>query len=695
MLTLETTLAIFVMLGLSSIAVAWAKRVGLPHTVFLVLIGIGLGFLSHISGFAFFQEFTLTPELVFYLLLPTLIFESAYNINIRRMVEEKSSILLLSTVSLLISALTIATALYYLLPFFHINAPFLVTLLFGALISATDPVAVLALFKEFGAPRRLSLIFEGESLFNDATAVALFLIILDIIINGFYGSTTIIEGFFTFLSMMIGGVLFGLVMGGGFSKAIGYFRESETASITLTIVLAHLTFILAELISHTMTHAELPFLISPIIATTVASLVMGNYGRAKLHPHADEFVHKLWEQLAFLSNSLIFILIGVLVIAIPIESIQFITVILATILIVAIARALSIYPIVSLFNIKAANPIPRRWQHLLSWGSLRGALAVSMVLLIPADITVPGWEAPISVQAFLLSLTIGCVFATLFIKATTMSGFMAKLKLNNLSPVEASGYLDAKALVGGIVQEKISRYRERNYLDEATSRSILARATHDIKAAVTDLHSHHEQHINARILRIFAIGIERHHLVELYSNHEVTENVFRKLRGKLQIQLEEIEQGNLAPNVSTHRDSKDVFERIAATVGRVIHPHTEESEAIERYLYYRAQAILARKVIKELCGEHKDSLTATFTTTEMDSVLELYETFKKQSTAKMDAVATAHPLTINTVTAQLAARTVAKISMKTLTTLRDRQFISPKLYITLMDEIEAHAQHSS
>ncbi|HEY0964306.1 MAG TPA: cation:proton antiporter, partial [Candidatus Paceibacterota bacterium] len=117
MLTIGSTLAVFVILGISSLALFWAKRLRLPHTVLLVLIGIGLGLLSYTQMFSFFGEFTLTPELLFYLLLPTLIFESAYNINARRMIEDAPIILILSVIGLIVSTVVIAAGLYYLLAF--------------------------------------------------------------------------------------------------------------------------------------------------------------------------------------------------------------------------------------------------------------------------------------------------------------------------------------------------------------------------------------------------------------------------------------------------------------------------------------------------------------------------------------------------------------------------------------------------
>ncbi len=693
MLTAPATLAIFAMLGLSSFAVFWAKRVGLPHTVFLVIVGVILGAAAHVGvpGFSFFNEFTLTPELLFYLLLPTLIFESAYNINARRMIEDTVPILILSIISLLVSTVAIGFALFYLFPFFGISIPLIVALLFGALISATDPVAVLALFKEFGAPRRLSLIFEGESLFNDATAVALFLVVLEVVLFGFHGTETIIEGTVAFTSMMIGGVFFGLIMGGLFSKLVGYTRESEIASITLTIVLAHTTFILSEMISHHLHIGNFELPLSPIIATTVASLVMGNYGRAKIHPKAEEFVENLWGQLAFMANSLIFILIGILFIHAPIFNGEMIGVILVTIIVVAVGRALSIYPTVEAYNawVKKEQQIPRAWQHLLSWGSLRGALAVTMVLLIPATTTVPGWTYDMSIRDFMLAITVGCIFATLFIKATTIRGFMRRLKLDALTSIELVEYEEAKALIHHEVADRLLRYTERGYISADAANRLRVAHQQDFATAcsnVAKLGSTPEQ-LAHRVLRLFAIGIEKRHLKELYHHEEVNEAVYRRLMGKLQLQYEAIEQGNLAPNMSLHTDGKDIFEHMAIWIRSLFTPMTPAEKIANLYIYYRAQVILSRKVVKELTAIDQNHVRDIFTTPAFDHVVSLYATFKEQSQAKMEEFAGEHATTTAPIAEMLAIRGVHRIEANTLEELYDRELITPKLKVTLEEEM--------
>ncbi len=689
MLTANITLAIFTMLGISSLAIFWAKRVKLPHTVFLVIIGLIIGLLAQIPAFGFFNEFTLTPGLLFYLLLPTLIFESAYNINARRMIEDMPIVMILSVIGLIISTVVIGGAVYFLLAFLGFHVPFILTLLFGALISATDPVAVLALFKEYGAPRRLSLIFEGESLFNDATAVALFLVLLEVATLGYHGFDTVIEGVVSFTSMMVGGVLFGVLVGAIFAKLVGYARENEIASITLTIVLAHITFILAEILSHHLTIGGFHLPLSPIIATTVAALLMGNYGRSKIHPRAEEFVENLWGQLAFIANSLIFILIGVLFVNVPKLEPMMLLVVGTTILIVAIARAISIYPVVGLFNTfsEPNKKIPMTWQHLLSWGSLRGALAVTMVLLIPDDLSFAGWNLNISPKDFLLAVTVGCIFATLFIKATTIKTFMRRLKLDTLTDIEKVEAAEARALIHHEVQERIKRYEERGYVAASVAATLCQEHQAKYDVACAELAHTDTRALALRVLRMYAIGIEKRHLKELYHHSEVNESVFKRLTGKLQLQLEAIEVGNLAPNMSIHTDGKDIFETMATMIRRLVAPETSLTKVQNLFMYYRAQSIISRKVLKELEAIDRSSAEHIFNAEALACVLVLYTTFRSQSEKKLADLMIANPTECSTMAKKLAEFGVHKIEETTLHELYERELITPKLYITLKEEL--------
>ncbi len=692
MITIGTTLAIFSMFGISSLALFWAKRLHIPHTVLLVLIGIGFGFLEFIAPFSFLGEFELTPELLFYLFLPTLIFESAYNMSVRKLVADSTAVLSLAIGSFLLSNVLIAGLLHLTLLTLGVPIPLSITLLFGALISATDPVAVLALFKEYGAPRRLSLIFEGESLFNDATAVAVFLITLEAVQNGGLTIFSSITGLFTFISMLVLGVVFGLLVGGVFAYIIGTARESETASITLTIVLAHITFIMAEIISHVQFFGLFSIHISPIISTTIASLLMGNYGRAKLNPRVESFVSHFWEQFAFMANSLIFILIGVLMTKVPLTEPVVLISIIATVLVVAISRAASIYPVVGIYNRlqKTSDRIPRTWQHLLAWGSLRGALAVTMVFLIPDELAIANWPLTISPKEFLLALTIGCIAATLFVKATTIRQFIRGFKLDNLTPVEEVEYQEARALMHHKVTTMLAKYQKRGYIDKAIADNLLNEHSTAFRQACNQINALSDEHRSTlafRVLRIFAIGIEKRYLKMLYDHQEVTESVFRRIEGKLRLQLEAIEEGDLSPDLTIHADGRDIFDRFFRWLSQLSGKKDTQQSFEERYMYYRAQSIISRKVLKEI-GLLEHASSTIFTSDAVAHVTNLYQTFRENARQKL------HDLSAqNTVASKILSESLAKHSVHTIeeTVLDDihrNELITPKLHVILSDELK-------
>jgi len=602
----------------------------------------------------------------------------------RRLVADSGIISLLAIVSFGLSTLLIGGCLYLLFGWLSLDIPLIFTLLFGALISATDPVAVLALFKEYGAPRRLSLIFEGESLFNDATAVAAFLILLEMILYT-TGEISIVHSIARLISMLGGGILFGLMMGGMFTYLVGQTRVHETASITLTIVLAHLTFILAELISEHL----IP--ISPIISTTIASLIIGNYGRAKLHHRAEAAVNHIWEQLAFLSNSLIFILIGILVIKTSF-SLPLIGITLLTVLVVAVVRALSIYPVIRAYNLIASptQTIPHTWQHMLAWGSLRGALAITMVLLVPDSLMLPHWTFIHTPKEVLLALTVGCIVATLFIKATTIRGMMRLLTLDRLTTTEELEYQEARALMHHAVTEKLSQYHERGYIDTAIAEQLLTDHTKAFTHAcqtISKLSVERRNDLAHRVLRMYAIGIEKRHLTELYHHQEVNETVFRHISGKLQLQLEAIESGNLSPDMSLHSDGRDILERLFSTLESLLRPTTPLTHFQNKYQYYRAQAIISRKVVKEITSMSGTSASTIFTSEAVTHVQDLYTTFKTQSLKKLTALAATNPTEATRLAYTLAQHAVHTIEQTMLEKINRQQLITPKLFVTLRDEV--------
>lgn len=695
-MTVESALAMFLMLALSSISLFFAHRLRVPHTVMLVALGVMLGFGTLWSSLSFLDDIALTPELLFYIFLPILIFEAAFNINIRRLTDDAPIITILSVVSLLVSSFVIAFLIDIAMSLLGYDIPFILALVFGAIISATDPVAVLALFKEYGAPRRLSLIFEGESIFNDGTAVALFIVVLAIAESGVIGVDSVIEGTISFLLMVIGGIVFGLIFGGFFAKLIGYTKSNEFAAITLTMVLAHVTFICAELFSQNAVFFGFHVHVSAIIATTVASLFMGNYGRFKLPSHGVEFLEKYWGQFAFLANSVVFILIGMLAVKLPASAPQLLLPIALTIFIVAFARALSIYPIVSLFN-RFANPlqkVPLSWQHTLAWGSLRGALAVTMVLLIPDDLTFPGWTHSFSPKELILTLTVGCIFATLFIKATTMSALMKRLRLDRLTPLEEINYREMLIYIHSLTIKRLGELLNKGYTSQMMHDRLKNEQQQQLRAVLNELEEKtKDPEMLRRVIHLHAIGIERKYLWELFKNNEITEWVAKMINSKLEYQSRAIERGDYTPEKYRHGNELDIFERLVLSIKRGLLRQDIGQTVESKYLYYRALSIIARKVAKELpvlenCFEGDNSSAKSI----IQATIANYIDYRSGSSKKLEELRQTHAEEVVYIENRLARLAVYKNESGLLHNLREREMVTPKVAIALEERFQHEAR---
>lgn len=699
---LEVLLSLFTLTVIAVGVFFLARKFRIPYSVLLVLVGTMLVPLTQIPFFAYIRSFELTPDLLFFVFLPVLIFESAYNMHIRELAENIRSVSLLSVLSLLLSTAFVAGFLYLGLHLIGFEVPFLVTLLFGALISATDPVAVLALFKEYGAPRRLSFIFEGESLFNDGTSLALFLVVLEVCLHGFLGWTSIGEGIFLFTSMIVGGVIFGLMMGFVFSKLLEKVAGNEYVEITLTMLAAHLTFILSEVVSSHLVIGGHELRLSSIIATVMTAMVIGNYGRSKMSHAVERYMESFWGYFAFVANSLVFILMGLLFAGLSIDFRFFLIPIGLTILIVMIGRAVSIYPVIGFLNwTRSEHRIPTSWQHLLSWGSLRGALAVTMVLLIPEDLTIVGWQYDFSVKEFLAALTIGCIYFTLLIKATTMSRIMKGLGIGRLHKREEVQYYQSKSLIYARALEKLSDYQEKKYVTQEVYQKLSDAYRRRYRLACEKSRAYSEsvsgRRASEQALCVYAIGIERHFLKILFRYGEVSESVYKRVLNKLAMQLTRVEHGEAQVSISGTEVTEDWFEQIARMARRVLcGKRKNRVEVEEQYMYYRAQEIIARKAQKHFKTFIEQNGYEAFGDKEaLEKVLERYHAFEEGAGQKKNEWLAKYEQQLSVIREEFGRKGLHKIEEDVLAELAENEMITPKLAILLQDELREKASRVS
>jgi CPA1 family monovalent cation:H+ antiporter len=426
-LTFNVVVMVMGLLFVASVVAITARRFRFPYTIALVVIGLFMGWaIKVLPALHPLTAFQLTPEVLFYVFLPALLFESAFNLDARSLLKNVLPIAVLAVPALLISTAVVGFILHYTLAL-----PIGLALLFGSLISATDPVAVVALFKEMGAPKRLTLLVEGESLFNDGTALVVFKIILGAVIAGSFTSFTVLRGVMDFLVVASGGIGIGIAFGVLFSKMIEMVKNERLVEITLTTILAHTTFLAAE-------HA---FHVSGVMATVSAGLTMGSYGRNKISPQVQEHMESFWEYFAFVSNSLIFLLVGLSIdMGLFMENAP---AVLVAALAVTAARALGVYSLFpAIGRSHLAEKVDRRVQTVVFWGGLRGALAIVMALSIPEDLPQ---------RDFLLVLTLGVVLFSLLLNGLTVKRLMSVLGLDRYSLKErferAQAMIEAKEKV--------------------------------------------------------------------------------------------------------------------------------------------------------------------------------------------------------------------------------------------------------
>jgi CPA1 family monovalent cation:H+ antiporter len=400
----------------SGVAMA-TKWIRVPYTLALVIVGL------LISPMHFLPTVHISPELILLIFLPALLFEAAWNLKLDHLRANLVPILALA-----IFGVSIATGVIGSILHFGIGLSWSSAVLFGAMISATDPVSVLALFKRLGAPKRLTIIVEGESLFNDGTAVVVFRIILGIILGTTVGSSgeVALSSLREFILVVFGGLAVGATIGIIASVLTSYF-DDHLLEITLTTIVAYGSFLFAEGLH-----------VSPVIAVLTAGLVVGNFGRAKgMSPTTQVSVNSFWEYAAFVVNSLVFLLIG-LEVQLPTlaENAKSIAWAVGAML---VGRVIAVYGLTPFIN-RVSDAISFRWQHILVWGGLRGSLSIALVLSLPTAL---------EGRPRLVVMVFGAVIFSLLAQGLTISPLLRWLKLIETDP----GHKEFELLEGQLLAE--------------------------------------------------------------------------------------------------------------------------------------------------------------------------------------------------------------------------------------------------
>jgi CPA1 family monovalent cation:H+ antiporter len=376
------------------------RYVAVPYTVALVSVGLLLGLLGVHSSIH------LDRDLIVNGFLPLLLFEATLPVDFRALRQALPGIVVLAVPGVILSTLLVGALLHR-----AIGVPLAAAALFGALISATDPVAVLALFRELRLPKALTMLVEGESVLNDGTALVLFSLLLPAAAGGTFnlGSVGI-----QFVFVVLGGLVIGAAAGAA-GAVVVKLTQDHLVELGLSVLLAYGSFLIAQALG-----------VSGVVACVTSGLVFTSRSERILSSTAQELLRDVWEFGAFLANSLLFLLIGLLV-SVP-DLAKSVTAIGWAILAAVLARVVVVYGLSVLLRL-AGRRLPAAHQHLVFWSGLRGALAIALVLSLPQ--VFPSRD-------LFLHLTVGVVLFTLLVQGLTIRPLM-RIVLHPDGPAEAAG----------------------------------------------------------------------------------------------------------------------------------------------------------------------------------------------------------------------------------------------------------------
>ena len=445
---LTQELGLVVLLTIAALVAILIRRIRMPYTVALVIVGLILALFPN------FLQFQVSSDLILSILVPPLLFEATLHIPWPKLRRDLLPILMLAIAGTLIGTFLVGGIVVQML-----GLPWVAAIAFGALISATDPVAVVAFFRTLGVSKRLTILVEGESLFNDGVAIVVFnlAVAAGTAVSVGNGITfNLGDALIEFAVVSFGGVAVGAVLGYIVSTIILKNVDDALIETTTTVALAFGSFVIAERFGLLFGFSDLH--LSGILAVVAAGLMVGNIGSQNTSPTTKLTLGNFWEFLAFAVNSLVFLLIG-LEIEIG-QLVPFIGPILVAVAAILVSRLLIVYTITGLYGrLRPLRAIPRPFQHVMYWGGLRGAISLALALTL--DGSVFGSDIALELRV----MTFGVVLFTLLVQGTSIERLIKRLRLAEQLPQRVDNQrLQARVFAKRSGKNELDRLRDNGWL---------------------------------------------------------------------------------------------------------------------------------------------------------------------------------------------------------------------------------------
>ena len=529
----EWLLVVSAMLAVAVLVALVAARAKVPLTVLLVVIGFAGGAVGDRLGIEEPLRDAAFEHVLVFVFLPVLIFEAALGLNVRAFARNLVPITVLAVPALLVSAIVVAAGIHLVL-----GMSLVVALLFGALISATDPVAVVAVFRSLGVPERLLTLVESESLLNDGVTIVLFEILLAIALGETVG---VAEGVWDFLLVFFGGAAIGAVVGLLAAFLLPWLDRLLAA--TLSVAVAYGAFVLAQ--------GVLGF--SGVTAGVGAGLVLAAFAPSRASSDVRETWEQLWEMLGYVANALLFLLIGL---AIQPELLaENAGAIALAIVLVLVARVAGVVPLISLLErLSNIERVGRRNEAVMIWGGLRGGVALALALALPREV---------AERDTLIAMTGGVVLATLLLNATTITALVQRLGLAEATRSER--FLAATARLTAL-QAARRRLEELRFDDQDVMEALEASAA-ATRAELDEIDLTREE--QEQVVARRGLFVERETYERLHDVGLLPPPVARRLLLELDDLIEEM-GARTVPMHDLHRRSPGPVERLALRVGALL-----------------------------------------------------------------------------------------------------------------------------
>ncbi|MEE4198910.1 MAG: cation:proton antiporter [Bacteroidales bacterium] len=447
------------------------KKSPLPYTVSLLVIGLILGAFTRLGYFGewnllLFQLDTsfmgkavgwaghIDPHLIMYVFLPTLIFEAAFAMDVHTFKKSFTNAFILAVPGIMtaIFLTALVVMVIQLLGIGLASWSWMIALLFGTVISATDPVAVVALLKELGASKKLGTLIEGESLLNDGTAIVIFMVILLSITGAGSEASPVVE----FLRVSVGGTLVGLVIGYIIIAWVKKVFNDALVEITVIIAAAYITFYIAEHFFH----------VSGVLGLVALGLLMASTGRTRISPEVEHFLHEFWEMFAFIANTLIFLIVGVVIANNIVFTANDFFILILLYFGIHLVRAVVItlfFPVMKV----AGYGLTKKNAYVLWWGALRGAIGLALALIVASESKIDS-----SIRDQFLFYTAGIVTMTLLINATTIKLLLNSLGLTRIPPAKQKMILNARNYLRQASEKSIDKLKTDRFLSRANWQNV-------------------------------------------------------------------------------------------------------------------------------------------------------------------------------------------------------------------------------